>query len=232
MDRVAILRSWPGFGRRHSCSVASVGPERAGSESKAPADPRPVDLAIRLTHRGFNCCVSAQVASGGAFTLKQVPAGDWTMNVNPLPDGAFLKAAQFGDQDIRFARTDVKPGSEDSMNIVISMNSAQIHGEVDASGGDSKRAGILLAPAGKYSTLTRFFYDAVADDSGKFELKGIAPGKYKIFALEKLAAAEFKTPEAAAQLDPLGEEIELAEGARLEMHPKLIAIERAREALP
>lgn len=190
------------------------------------------DLAIRLTHRGFNCCVYARVASDGTFTLKQVPAGDWAMNVNPLPDGAFLKVAQFGDQDIRFARLDVKPGSEDSINIVISMNSAQIHGEVDAGGGDSKRAGILLAPAGKYSTLTRFFYDAVADDSGKFEVKGIAPGKYKVFALEKLAAAEFKTPEAAAQLDPLGEEIELAEGARLEVHPKLISVEQAREALP
>ncbi len=194
--------------------------------------PPPSSLSIRLTHRGFNCCVSAQVASDGTFTLQQVPAGYWTMNVNPLLDGAFLRVAQFGDQDIRFARMDVKSGSEDGIKIVISMNSAQIHGEVDAGGGNSKRAGILLAPAGQYSTVTRFFYDAVADDSGKFELKGIAPGKYKIFALEKLTAAEFKTPEAAAQLDPLGEEIELAEGARLELHPKLIPVERAREALP
>ncbi len=194
--------------------------------------PPPSSLAIRLTHRGFNCCISAQVASGGAFALKQVPAGDWAMNVNPLPSGAFLKTAQFGDQDIRFARMDVKPGSEDTINIVISMNSAQIHGEVDAGGGDSKRAGILLAPAGEYSMLTRFFYDAVADDSGKFELKGIAPGKYKVFAIEKLAPAGFKTPEAAAQLDPLGKEIELSESTKLEVHPKLIPIERAREALP
>jgi hypothetical protein len=85
---------------------------------------------------------------------------------------------------------------------------------------------------GEYSTLTRFFYDVAADDSGKFELKDIAPGKYKIFALEKLSAAEFKAPEAAGQLDPLGQEIELAEGAMLEVHPKLIPVERARGALP
>jgi hypothetical protein len=140
--------------------------------------------------------------------------------------------ARFGDQDIRFARMEIKPGSEDPISIVISTNTAQVHGQVDAGGGDSKRAGILLAPTGQFSTLTRFYYDVAADDTGKFELKDIAPGKYKIFALEKLAPAEFKTPEAASQLDPLGEAIELAEGATLEVHPKLIPVERARQALP
>jgi hypothetical protein len=140
--------------------------------------------------------------------------------------------ARLGDQDIRFARMQISPGSEESISIVISMNTAQVHGEVDAGSDDSKRAGILLAPTGQYSTLTRFYYDVAADDSGKFELKDIAPGKYKIFALEKLAPAEFKTPEAVSQVGQFGEEIDLAEGARLEVHPKLIPVERAREALP
>jgi hypothetical protein len=196
------------------------------------AGPAATAFDIRLTRRGFGPRISAHVAADGSFTLEQVPPGEWLLNVNPLPPGAFLKVARFGDQDIRFARMEIKPGSEDPVSIVISTNTAQIHGQVDAGGGDSKRAGILLAPLGQYGTFTRFYYDVAADDSGKFELKDIAPGKYKIFALEKLAPAEFKTPEAAGQLDPLGEEIELAEGARLEVHPKLIPVERAREALP
>jgi protocatechuate 3,4-dioxygenase beta subunit len=188
---------------------------------------------IRLSHTGLGGRISAPVAADGTFTLAQVsPGDDWVMNINPLPSGAFLKVARFGDQDIRFARMQITPGSDDPVSLVISMNTAQVHGEVDAGSGDSKRAGILLAPTGQYSTLVRFYYDATTDDGGKFELKDIAPGKYKIFALEKLAPAEFRTPEAASQLDPLGEEIELAEGARVEVHPKLIPVERAREALP
>jgi hypothetical protein len=187
---------------------------------------------IRLTRRGVGPRISAPVAADGTFTLRQVPPGEWILNINPLPPGAFLKVARLGDQDIRFARMQISPGSEESIGIVISMNTAQVHGEVRAGSRDSKRAGILIAPTGQYSTLTRFYYDVAADDSGKFELKDIAPGKYKIFALEKLAPAEFKTPEATSQLDPLGEEIELAEGASLEVHPKLIPVERGREALP
>ena len=187
---------------------------------------------IRLTRRAIGPRISAPVAADGTFTLRQVPPGEWVLNINPLPPAAFLKVARLGDQDIRFARMQISPGSEDAVSIVISMNTAQVHGEVDAGSGDSKRAGILIAPTGQHSTLTRFYYDVAADASGKFELKDIAPGKYKIFALEKLAPAEFKTPEAASRLDPLGEEIDLAEGTRLEVHPKLIPVERAREALP
>jgi hypothetical protein len=197
-----------------------------------PAGPPASSFDIRLTRRGLGPRISSSVAADGTFTLKQVPPGEWLLNVNPLPPGAFLKVARFGDQDIRFARMEIKPSSEDPVSIVISTNTAQVHGQVDAGSGDSKRAGILLAPTGPYSTLTRFFYDVAADDSGKFELKDIAPGKYKIFALENLAPADFKTPEAASQLDPLGEELDLAEGASLELHPKLIPVERAREALP
>ena len=198
----------------------------------APAGPLAASFTMRLTRRGYGPLITANAAADGTFTLKQVPPGEWLLNVNPLPPSAFVKQARFGEQDIRFARMEIKPGSEEPVNIIISTNTAQIHGEVDAGGGDSKRAGILLAPTGQYSTLTRFFYDVAADHGGKFELKDIAPGKYKIFALENLAPGEFKTPEAAGQLDPLGQEIELAEGANLEVHPKLIPGERAREALP
>jgi Carboxypeptidase regulatory-like domain len=200
--------------------------------SAGTAGPPTSSFDIRLTRRGFGPRISSSVAADGTFTLKQVPPGEWLLNVNPLPPGAFLKVARLGDQDVRFARMEIEPGSEDSISIVISTNTAQIQGEVDAGPGDSKRAGILLAPTGQYTTLTRFYYDIAADDTGKFELKDIAPGNYKIFALEKLAPGEFKTPEAASQLDPLGEAIDLAEGARLEVHPKLIPFERARQALP
>jgi hypothetical protein len=86
------------------------------------------------------------------------------------------------------------------------MNSAKVAGQVDAADGDSKRAGIILAPTGEYHNLARFYYAAAAGDDGKFKLQNVAPGKYRIFALEKLAPADFRNPEAADLLDPLGQE--------------------------
>jgi hypothetical protein len=117
------------------------------------------------------------------------------------------------------------------LNIVVSMRTATVEGQVEAGGSEPKRAGVLLAPFGEYHDLARFYYGTAADDDGKFKLSGIAPGRYKIFAVEKMAAAGFRNPEAADQLDQFGEVIELAEGATLEAHPKLIPADRAAKAI-
>jgi hypothetical protein len=89
--------------------------------------------------------------------------------------------------------------------------------------------GSSLRPWGR--TLARFYYGGTTGTNGKFHIGGIAPGRYKIFAIEKMAAANFRNPEAADQLDELGEEIDVAEGATVEAHPKLIPAERATQAL-
>ena len=180
--------------------------------------------------RGTN---SAQVGADGNFTLTQVEPGEWNVNIDTIPRLGFLKSMRLGDKDVTFKPLEIAPGSDAPLNIVVSMNSSKIDGEVDAAGaGDPKRAAILLAPMGDRHTLARFYYSINADDSGKFKMMGLAPGKYKIFALEKMTAPEFRTPEAADLLEPLGEEIELTEGGSLTWHPKLIPMERAREALP
>lgn len=170
----------------------------------------------------------------GSFVLRQVPAGEWTLAVAPLPVGGYLKSARLGGRDVRFSRFHVEQGSLDraSLEIVISMHSATVTGQVDAAEGVSKRAGIVLAPVGELHNLARFYYGAGADEDGKFQLQNIAPGRYKVFALEKLVPADFRNPEAVDQLEGLGQEIELTEGGTFTAHPKLIPTARARQALP
>lgn len=199
-------------------------------QMEGPTGQQKNSFEVRLTNNGIRR--SANVAADGSFTLLQVPPGEWQWTIDPFPRGAFLKSGHFGDKDITFARLEVASGSDAQLHIVASTRAAKIDGEVDAGSGDSKRAGILLAPLGDRHNLARFYYSVAADDSGKFRMLGIAPGKYKIFALEKMAGANFRNPEAADQLNELGEEIDLAEGASLTLHPKLIPMERAREALP
>jgi protocatechuate 3,4-dioxygenase beta subunit len=173
--------------------------------------------------------VTANVGADGKFSLPQIVSGDWQLSVTPVPPG-FLKSARLGDKDVRFSTFEIGSNTETPLNIVVSMNTATVEGEIDTEG-DSKRAGVLIAPVGPYHNLARYYYGTTANDKGKFHISGIAPGKYKIFAIERMAPASFRTPEAADQLDELGEAIELAEGATLEAHPKLIPVDRAAKAL-
>ena len=173
--------------------------------------------------------ISAQVRPDGRFTLEQVLPGDWQLAVNPLP--GFLKSARLGEKDILLTTFEFSGNGDTPLNIVASARTATLGGEVDAGSPASRRAGILLARVGQYHNLTRFYYFTAADDEGKFKLTGIAPGKYKLFAFEKLAATNFIAPEAADQLDDLGETIEFDEGAVLQAHPKLVPGDRAMKAV-
>ncbi len=170
--------------------------------------------------------IEAQVAANGSFTLPQVTSGEWFLRIDELPPGAFFKSVRLGDKEFRYQRLPIAPGSPQPLHIVVSTNTAQIHGAVDG------KAGILLVPSGEFHSEETLYFSATTDSDGKFSLNGIAPGKYNVFALEKTSADDFKTPEAADQLDPAGEEIDLAEGASLEVHPTLIPLARVREALP
>jgi Carboxypeptidase regulatory-like domain len=174
--------------------------------------------------------ISAQVRPDGRFTLEQVLPGDWQLAVNPVLPG-FLKSARLGDKDILLTTFEINGSNDAALNIVVSMRTATLEGEVDAASPNSKRAGILIAPVGRFHNLLRFYYNTAADDEGKFKLSGIAPGKYKIFAFEKMTPANFFAPEAVDQLDDLGETIEFAEGATLQAHPKLVPADRAMRAL-
>jgi hypothetical protein len=195
--------------------------------------PHTPNVSINLTRSGLSAGnISALPDSTGHFTLRQVTYGEFALNITPLPPGSFLKSATYGDKDIRFTRFSPEPGSDARIHVVVSMRSARLDGQIDANGLDSKRAGIVLAPTGDLHTLARFYYGAVSDDEGKFHLENLAPGKYRIFALEKMTPADFRNPEAADKLDALGEDIELSEGATTEAHPRLVPSDRARDALP
>lgn len=204
----------------------------AREETPAVARPYRNGFLVQLTRPGGSIRqgnVSAQVGADGRFTISQVAPGDWQLSVTPVPPG-YLKSAQFGDKDVRFTAFEVAGGNA-TLNIVVSMQTSTVEGQVEAGQSKAKRAGVLLAPVGAYHNLARFYYGTAADDDGKFKLRGIAPGRYKIFAVEKMAADSFRNPEAADQLDQFGELIDVPEGVTLEAHPKLIPADRAAKAI-
>ncbi len=170
---------------------------------------------------------SSPVKKDGSFAIQDVPPGEWVLTVNG-GSSTFEKSVRLGDKDLLYKRVEITPGLDAPLNIVISSNTATVSGAIDAGG---RRAGILLAPVGTLHTFARFYYSVTADDDGKFKLNGIAPGKYKIFALQKINPASYRNPESADVLDALGEELEVPEGAKVESHPKLIPEEKAKEIL-
>jgi protocatechuate 3,4-dioxygenase beta subunit len=178
---------------------------------------------------------NAAVKKDGSFVIEQVPPGEWALNVNPNQVGIFEKSVMLGDKDYLYKRIEIPPGLDAPLNIVLSSNLATVEGTVDTGGADAKRAGILLEPVGKWHDLARFYYQVLADEAGKFKLNRVAPGRYKIFALEKISTGGFLNPESAelleAALKDQVEEFDVPEGGKIQVNPKLVPEERAKEIL-
>jgi Carboxypeptidase regulatory-like domain len=98
--------------------------------------------------------VTANVGADGKFSLPQIVSGEWQMSVTPVPPG-FLKSARLGDKDVRFSTFEIGSNTETPLNIVVSMNTATVEGEIDSEG-DSKRAGVVIAPVGPFHNLARY----------------------------------------------------------------------------
>lgn len=117
----------------------------------------------------------ARVNDDGTFSLKSVLPGEWRLMV--MAPGAYLKSAWLGSEDVTGRALDLTSGSAAPLRILVSTNTASITG---------------TAPPGQMVFSTRLdqtpFMQGVnaaqADSSGQFSLPGMAPGKYRIVAVE------------------------------------------------
>lgn len=170
---------------------------------------------------------SADVNQDGTFTFDSVPPGIWDIGVRPEPEGSYVKSMRLGSQDVLTADMELKPGERPPLQIVLSMNGAAVSGNVREAGENGPvphlgRAMVLLAPDGKWEEVLSFYQMRATDGNGHFDLKGVTPGRYKLYAFDHLQAEEFWRPGFLTSFANQGTELDLHEGSRLSADPVLI----------
>jgi len=142
----------------------------------------------------------AQVRDDGAFTLKGVIPALWKLNVSAA--GAFLKSARLGGTEITGRRLDLSSGVAENLKIVLSTNTGTITG--------AGIAGQMLSVQSTGADVP-MINNIQVDQTGHFKLEGVAPGKYRIIAMD----APGPIP------DEGGQEIEVHEGETVTVEVKL-----------
>lgn len=177
----------------------------------------------------------AKTGPDGKFTIGQVPPGVWDIGVSPIPKGGYLKSMHLGKQDVLTEEMVIGPGTDLPLNIVVSARGARVEGTIQQAGQqegkDPKRLLVLLAPTGKFRAVMSFFAVSGTDTDGKFQLTGITPGKYKLFAFEQLPSVEFRNPDLVDKLSEFGQNLDIAEGVVLKAEPKAITAAQIAEKI-
>lgn len=160
----------------------------------------------------------------GSFRIEKVSPMLYRVNLNPLSGDYYLKAARAGGKDVLEAGLDLTGGAPPNpLEITISAAGGRIDGAVlteeqEGFGG----ASVVLVSEERRRDQRRFYKTTTTDQHGRFTLRGIPPGDYKLFAWEEIERGAYRDPAFLRRYEEQGELVEVEEGSRLSVQLHLI----------
>jgi hypothetical protein len=206
-------------------------PTRITMEGAAPGTPLPggMTMLIGSSPPTQGTSPNQPVDPSGSFSIPNVGTDDTRVYVLPMlttpvgpplgiPEslqGVYVKSAKFGGVDVlntgfRFA------GEPDKvLEIVLARNAGSITGRVE----DERKqpvAGVFVVLVSDIPTArlyrTDMYKTTSTDTEGRFEVKNLPPGDYKVFALEGFEKDAWVDPEFFKPYEDRGTSIKVGEG--------------------
>jgi hypothetical protein len=165
------------------------------------------------------------VNTDGTFKIDNVSPGEYRVSAAALPPGYYVKEARLDqtdvlDQPMRFSGTVSGP-----LDVVVSANGGQIEGTV-LNDKQKPMPGIqaVLIPARGINRID-LYKTAGTDDNGRFTMRGITPGDYKMFAWEALEQNAWFDSDLLRQFEQKGTFLHIAEGSKEIVEVKVIPLD-------
>jgi protocatechuate 3,4-dioxygenase beta subunit len=167
---------------------------------------KPVDLNL-----GFQG--GTRVTQGNFFTLKDVGEGTYHAEVAGESKDCYIKDVQYGPSSALEDGFTVVRGAPATLEITVSSHGARVQGAVsDADGLPASGVWVVLVPEAKHREQYRLYKTQTTDQNGRFDLRGIPPGEYKLFSWEEVEMGAWEDPEFLRPFEEKGEKIALQEG--------------------
>jgi hypothetical protein len=173
------------------------------------------------------------------FTVLGVTPGDYRVEVTPIlsvPPGsllppslqnAYVKAIRLGTTDVLNGGLHLESAVDTSLEVIISMHGGTLDGRaLDESRKPAINAAInamvVLVPDLARRTRGDLYRSVSADDSGRFQLRGLPPGDYKLFAWERVEDGAWQDPEFIRLYEDRGAPVRITEDRQQTMDATLI----------
>jgi sarcosine oxidase gamma subunit len=183
----------------------------AASGEKLPPSLRvqllPDDVSIRVTAYQAVFARSAMVGPDGTFKIPAVPQGHYrVMAVAGLTPDLYLADVRHQAVSVFNMGFDVRPGENDPIQVVIGSGAGTVSGVVPAG------ATVALVPEAARRENLALYLSAVSDASGKFVMRGVPPGDYKLFAWESIRPFAYQNATFIANDESRGKLIHVGQG--------------------
>lgn len=167
------------------------------------------------------------VKEDGSFTLQNTPRLALRVLLfgsgGRLPGNYYLKEARVDGNDVLEEGLDLSAGPpRGQLELVVSPNGGQVEGVALKDQKPFSGATVALVPEEKRRGRRELYKTATTDQYGRFTLRGIPPGEYKLFAWEEIEQGAYQDAEFLKPYEKLGHEVKVEEGSRLSAELKLI----------
>ena len=200
---------------------------------KPPSEVRTVHVTLRFVAEGtYSPNPGAyEVKPDGSFLIKNVPDGVYRPQVFTGSWDCFVKSARYGSADVPDRGLTVLSSVDASLELRMSCRSARIEGVVLT--GDSLPAAGVYVVAIPEAPLRdeKWKYRAeVTDQNGRFLLRGLLPGEYRVFSWDSADDFDWYDAEQLKPYEGRGVSISVQEGDRKTLQLNVIETQKAAQA--
>jgi 5-hydroxyisourate hydrolase-like protein (transthyretin family) len=157
---------------------------------------------------------SGTIKPDGTFVIKGIPAGEYHLAMNGVPQGSYIKDARLGKTDVLNNAMSIAGTDTDTLDIVISANAGSIEGvALNGRGQPAPGSQVVLIPV-ENRNRTELFRPVTADASGHFSIESVTPGNYRLAAWDDIEPYAFFDPELIKQADQDGKQIRVTESSK------------------
>jgi len=202
-------------------------------EEKPPGEAHSIRVALQASDEGpYSWNSSAfEVKPDGTFVIKNVTEAGYRPLVFTGSWDCFLKSARYGDANVTDGGLVVHAGTEAALELKLSCRAARIEGVVLT--GDSSPAGgvyVVAIPDRPHRDKKWKYRAEVTDQNGRFLLRGIVPGEYRIFSWDSDVDLDWYDAEQLKPYESKGVAISAEAGDRKTVQLKVIETENASQA--
>jgi protocatechuate 3,4-dioxygenase beta subunit len=192
-------------------------------EGKTGADLSQISVNLEPLGGSANASDSydATMKPDGTFAFHDVAEGSYRLDVSPIPPGFYLSAGG-ASEVLESGLTVTRSHPIPSVELLLSPGTAQIDGTVSNDDRPFSGATVVLIPDVNRRGQPRYYKVSTTSQSGRFALRGIAPGDYTIFAWEEIDRDAYTDPDILRLYEDRGKEVSVAAGDHQSVQLELI----------
>src|SRR5579859_8799 len=172
------------------------------------------------------------VAPNGTFTIANLRPEHYAVSVAGLKEDYYLKSVHLGTAELSPSDVDLSHGAGGIFELVASSAGGKIEGVVlDDKQQPAAATTVVLIPESAAPERNELYKKVGTDQNGRFTLRGIPPGNYKLVASEDIEPDLYRDPAVMASLEKLGKAVTVYENSTETLQLSLVPASQSKEGL-